>query len=112
MKLLLCLLLLTVPLSARVYTTTTIGRSMKPTIPWGGRIVVATSIPFTSLRIGQIVVVRDRWGGSYVHRITGIDRRGRFFTKGDNCLIPDRWMVTPSNLIGVVTSILPPSTST
>lgn len=86
--------------------------SMIPTLNVGDIIIVKDRDSFKTLKVGDIIVFKDPKGGdrTIVHRIYSIteDQYGiAIYTKGDNNLYPDAWVVRESHYIGKVVFTLP-----
>lgn len=81
-----------------IYAT---GRSMWPTFP-AKCLLRVKFIAYEDLKAGMVVAYRPAFGkGFTAHRLVFKDRRGRWFTKGDNNPHIDLWPVTPRNYQGV-----------
>lgn len=70
----------------------TYGRSMLPTIEFGGWVVIDESYPFDRVSVGDIVIFQPNHGPEIVHRVV---RRSNDFltTQGDNNDKPDTYRV-------------------
>lgn len=81
------------------------GPSMSPTF-FTNDVLTYTTVPFGTLTPGDIVLFTsgDPCGGKIIiHRVREIRKEG-IVTQGDNNLNPDRELLTPENLVGVVLS--------
>ncbi len=79
--------------------------SMEPTYNKGDLLIVVKADP-QKLKVGDVIVFNAPWSSKpVVHRIVRIENRGgvlRFYTKGDNNIVPDPGYRTPNDLYGVV----------
>jgi signal peptidase I len=83
------------------------GRSMRPMIQDGDRLVYET-VPFSDLKSGEIVTYQNAFNheGTTTHRLIRRKANG-WVTKGDNNAREDMGLCTAENLRGVVVEILP-----
>ncbi len=77
--------------------------SMEPTLH-GGDVLTVEAVPFSALRVGDIIVFRTLKFGLIVHRIVEI-RRGKLWTKGDANFRRDSFWVMPSHVVGRVRGV-------
>jgi len=94
----LILLALAVPLAAEPARLSVVGSSMVPTLRDGDTITVQ-AVPFSEIRVGDVIVFRDPHGARVVHRVREI-RRGRLWTKGDANARRDAFWVTREMYLG------------
>ncbi len=65
------------------------GRSMEPTLR-GGDVITLRRMPYSSVRVGDIVLFQDRAKGTVLHRVLRVSRGGDGITaKGDALVMPD-----------------------
>lgn len=76
------------------------GGSMKPTILGGARVHLAST---SGAQLGDVVAARVN-GTFLVHRVVGMDSKGRLLLKGDACPGPDGW-IDPRDVVAKVASI-------
>lgn len=86
--------------------------SMIPTLNVGDIIVVKDKDSFQSLQVGDVIVFNSPTGDGrvIVHRIyrMATDQYGvAIYTKGDNNMDPDAWVVREAHYIGKVVFTLP-----
>lgn len=91
------------------------GISMLPTLQ-GGDLVVVQGVPFTDIKVGDIIVYSglcSSGGESVIHRVVSIGSSG-LITKGDNNPQPDQGPagiatspITPDCLVGKVVFVVP-----
>jgi signal peptidase I len=86
----------------QVYTIAPTG-SMKPTLDESS-VVTVEKVPFTELRLGDIVIYRSATGNPVIHRLYQKSGDG-WLVLGDNNPSIDREAVTKSNLLGRVCAI-------
>lgn len=82
-------------------TITARGGSMSDAIPNGTRLAIEPLPGNQSPALGDVVAARLAGGLLVVHRVVGIDGRGRALLKGDTCRSPDGW-VDPPDIVGRV----------
>lgn len=97
-----------------VYARKVTGSSMYPTLEQGD-MVVLTSVPYSSLKVGDIIVYDppcSATGNSVIHRVVGMSNDG-LITKGDNNFATDQdagiatGPITPSCVEGEVVFVVP-----
>ena len=97
-----------------VYARKVTGTSMYPTLEEGDMVVVS-NVPYSSLKVGDIIVYDppcSNTGNSVIHRIVGINSSG-LITKGDNNQATDQieriasGPVTASCVEGEVVFVVP-----
>lgn len=85
------------------------GYSMYPFLRNGDRLVVRTE-PIVSPGIGDIVTLPINGNGKppafIAHRIVSKTADGKIITKGDNMKMPDRPILAPADIAGVVVFVL------
>lgn len=84
---------------------TVLTNSMKPEINAGDMIFIRDK-KASAVKKGDIITFRLSDENLITHRVVSITDEG-YLTKGDNNNVKDDWVVTPDNMLGEVTAILP-----
>lgn len=81
------------------------GGSMSPTLEVGD-VVLIRPLEMSTLKPGDIVTVRSGEGGYVTHRVTGIGADGGLSMKGDANLFADSETRSPTEVLGVLDTVI------
>ncbi|BDI23895.1 signal peptidase I [Herbiconiux sp. L3-i23] len=81
------------------------GGSMTPTLAVGD-VVIIRPLDSSELRVGDVVTVKEDDGGYFTHRVTQINADGGMVLKGDANFSVDSEVRAPSQLVGVMDTVV------